>query len=90
MCEKCKEIRTIKYFYSPKEYLQCLSYIDELINSGEYMIVSQTCEIERVRDDTGKWQDDIIEHVISCKKCGRIFKCTANTYRGGGSFMPID
>ena len=38
------------------------------------------------KNNSGQWVDDIIYHTIKCPKCGQIFTCSINTYRGGGSF----
>ena len=90
MCEKCNEIQLIKIFNSPQDYLACLSYIKKLVSSGDFSMVLKTCDFDDVKDDTGKWIDDIIEHIISCKKCGKQFRCVVDTYHGGGSFKLVD
>ena len=86
MCERCKKIKTIDSFHSPKEYLDCLKYIQALVDSGSFQFEAKDCETDQVKDDNGNWIDDVISHVIKCKNCGQCFACTVVTYRGSGSF----
>lgn len=85
-CESCENIGLIKLFDSPYEYLKCIEYIKGLIADGGFELVEGNCSLNEVKKD-GQWADDIIYHVIRCKKCGREFSCCCNTYRGGGGFM---
>lgn len=86
MCENCENIRLIKLFRSPYEYLQCVEYIKDLLSDG-FELVEGNCPLDEVRDENGHWADDIIYHVIKCEKCGQVFSCCVNTYRGGGAFQ---
>ena len=42
MCLACDNIQLSKWFASPKEYMQCLNYIQRLLYSGDYEMESQT------------------------------------------------
>lgn len=86
MCEKCKDIILRKQFYSPRDYLNCIEYIKELLKSGNFKLVYASCNIDKVIDKSGKWNSDIIEHIIRCKKCKTRFVCQADTYHGNGGF----
>lgn len=86
MCENCENIRLVKLFNSPYEYLQCVEYIKSLISNGGFELIEGNCPLDRVKDENGYWADDIIYHVIGCEKCGQVYSCCVNTYRGGGAF----
>lgn len=85
-CESCNDIRLVRLFRSPYEYLQCIGYIKELIAGGGFELAEGNCSLDEVKDNNGCWADDIIYHVIRCKECGQVFSCCCNTYRGGGGF----
>lgn len=86
MCEICKKVELKDFFPNPNAYLDCLDYIKGLIESGNFEMESQTCDIDKVLDDKGCFVDDIIHHTIKCKHCGQAFTCCVVTYRGSGSF----
>lgn len=86
MCEVCQKVILRKEFRSPQDYLNCLNYLQELIESGDFVLESGTCDLDKVKGPDGCWVDDIIGHVIRCKSCGQAFTCSVCTYRGGGSF----
>ena len=87
MCEKCSEIILYDKIYSPKEYLNCIEYIKGLLTEGGYILTEKSCEIDKIKDENSCWADDIITHVIKCKKCGQEFRLCVDTYHGtGGSF----
>lgn len=85
-CDNCGNIRLVKLFRSPYEYLQCVEYIKGLIADGGFELIEGNCPLDKVKDEDG-WADDVIYHAIKCKKCGQVYSCCCNTYRGGGSFM---
>ncbi len=86
MCLVCDNIRLKKRFASPADYMQWLDYIRELLDSGNYEIESQTCDLDKVKDENGCWVDDLIGHTIRCKHCGQAYTCFVDTYHGNGSF----
>ncbi len=86
MCEICNKVELRDFFPNPKAYFECLEYIHRLIDSGDFEIESQTCDIDKVTDDNGCFVDDIIAHTIRCKHCGQAFTCSVVTFRGSGSF----
>ncbi|MGN0669783.1 MAG: hypothetical protein ACI4JZ_04465 [Oscillospiraceae bacterium] len=87
ICENCGEIRLVELFQSAYEYLQCIDYIKALIENGGFELVEGNCALNEVKDENGQWADDIIYHLIRCKKCGKEYSCCCNTYRGGGGFL---
>jgi len=86
MCEDCKSIRLYDYFNSPQDYLECIKYLQELVTSDSFELLSDSVALDKIKDEQGCWVDDIICHVIRCKKCGQRYTCGVNTFRGGGSF----
>lgn len=87
MCNYCYNIQLWKKFDSPKEYLDCIEYINQLIENGNFELIKEesTCSLNQVKTEKG-WADEIMVHIIRCKHCGQIFTCVVNTYRGSGSF----
>lgn len=86
MCDICIDILLYDCFYSPKQYFNCLDSIQQLLESGKFQFIGGT-PIDKVKNETGHWIDDIIYHRFRCVTCGEYFTCTVNTYRGGGSFQ---
>lgn len=86
MWEICQKVELIEGFSTPKVYFDCLTYIQSLVDSGDFVFEAKDCKTDEVQDECGHWIDDIISHVIRCKNCGQCFSSTAITYRGGGSF----
>lgn len=86
MCEVCKNVKTVKFFSTPQEYLDCLKYIQDLVNDGDFKFKSKDCDTDKVKDENGCWIADVITHVIECKNRGQQFTCVVVTHRGGGSF----
>ena len=71
MCDNFNIIILRDFFYSPKDYLNCLEYIQELLDTGKFILVEKSFDLGKVQDEKGCWIDDLISHVIRCKKCGR-------------------
>ena len=86
MCEICEKVRTVDDFTTPRVYLDCLKYIQSLVDSGYFQFESKDCNTDKVKDENGRWFADVISHVIKCKNCGQRFSCVAVPHRGGGSF----
>ena len=86
-CENCQDIILRKSFYSQHDWMNCLEYIKELLESGNYELVELTCDFDHIRNIDGIWSNDSFRYVICCKCCGKRYLCYANTYRGGGGFI---
>ena len=86
MCEICESVELRKVFLNAEDYLECLDYIQFLVDDGDFVFVTKDCEIDKVKNKNGYWINDVIKHVIQCKMCGQYFTCTGLTYRGGGEF----
>ena len=85
MCEICENITTYEYIHSPNHYMACLYSVEQLLKSGKFEFVAGT-PVDKVKDEQGKWIDDIICTEIRCIACGDYFLLGVNTYRGGGDF----
>ena len=46
-------------------YRDCLTYIQSLVDSGDFVFEAKDCKTDEVQDECGHWIDDIISHVIS-------------------------
>lgn len=86
MCKICEKVKKIEHFPNPKAYLECLKYIQDLVDSGDFEFESKDCDTDKVFNENGHWIDDVISHVIRCKNCGQCFTCTIVTFRGSGEF----
>ena len=86
MCSVCDKVELRDSFLTPEAYLECLDYIQKLIDSGDFEMESQTCDPDKVLDADVYFVDDIICHTIKCKHCGQAYSCGMNTYHGSGSF----
>ena len=87
MCKHCEDIILRKHFYSQQDFLNCLDYIKELLEIGNFELIKSTCDLGSIRNENGQWASDDFRWTIRCKECGQNFTCYANTYRGGGGFV---
>lgn len=85
-CSNCWDIILYDYFPLPKHYEECILYIKSLLQTKCFELIYSTCDFDKIHNENGCWNDDIIHHTIKCKECGREFTCSADTYHGGGSF----
>lgn len=86
MCEICRNVKTVDFFPNSKVYLECLNYIQSLVDSGDFLFESKDCDTDKAKNIDGCWIDDMICHVIKCRNCGQCFTCSVITDRGNGSF----
>lgn len=86
MCDYCSKVNLVKSILTPREYEKIVKYIKELIEKDGFIFVEGNCEIGEHKKEDGYWIDDIVYHTIKCPKCGQVFTCCINSYRGGGSF----
>ena len=86
MCDHCSKIELKDSFQTPNEYEKTVDYIKELIAVQHFVLIESNCELGCHKDVNRQWRDDIIYHVVKCPKCGQMYFCIVNTYRGGGSF----
>ena len=86
MCNSCAKLQLCDFFHSPKEYIDCLNYIKQLVDLGDFELVFGIFPLDKIKDEQGCWVDDIISHTIRCVNCGKHFSCTIDTYHGRGSF----
>ena len=54
MCERCEKVKMIDSFPSPKAYLDCLKYIQSLVDSGSFEFESKNCDTDKVKDEVFK------------------------------------
>ena len=65
MCEICDKIELRNSFPNPQSYLNCLDYIKGLIDSGDFEMESQTCDLDQVKDENGCFVDDVINKTLA-------------------------
>ena len=84
LCDTCKNIEVGK-FETPEEYFDTLSHLKKLITNENYEIFASDYPIDAVQDENGCWVDDVILHIVKCKKCGALIYCYCDTYHGKGN-----
>ena len=82
LCDKCKSFKCGTF--NASEYMDILSLLHKKVISDDYQIISGECPIDAVKDENGCWTDDIICHVLRCKRCGARITCACDTYHGNG------
>lgn len=70
MRESCEKVKLREAFPTPKAYLDCLAYIQFLVDSGSFQFEFKSCDTDKVKDENGCWANDVIRHVIKCKIAG--------------------
>jgi|GEM_PF-3310820 len=83
-CENCSFFEGKRRIKDPEEYLGMMKEFDELVKSGRFKIVDQTCDFNEVMRSNGYWYDDVINHTIQCRVCGSSYTCDCDTYHGLG------
>ena len=84
LCDVCRNVKVGK-FETPEEYLDTLSYLKELIANENYEMFASDYPIDAVQYENGCWVDDVIVHMVKCKKCGALIYCYCDTYHGKGN-----
>ena len=46
MCEICQKVELIEGFSTPKVYFGCLTYIQSLVDSGDFIFEAKDCETD--------------------------------------------
>ena len=88
-CSNCQNVKLESSITSLEDYLTCLHYLKTLIANDGFHIGLQSCDIDRVQDESGTWCADTVFHVIECDICGRPFELYCDTYHGNGSFIQL-
>ncbi len=87
-CESCVKLKTVRGI-SKEEYLKAISYFQSRLESGEYELLSGTCDIDKIVGGDGECSDDWFNHTIKCKKCGTIFYCFYDDGDGRGNITKV-
>ena len=87
-CESCGKLKTVRGI-SKEEYLKAISYFQSRLESGEYELLSGTCDIDKIVGGDGECSDDWFNHTIKCKKCGTIFYCFYDDGDGRGNITKV-
>lgn len=62
MCEHCRDIQIWRKFDTPRDYLTCIAYIQQLVEQRKFELMAEesTCPLEKVKTEDG-WA------AISCR-----------------------
>ena len=74
-------------FASPREYLDTVRQLIELVGQGKFLIVYASCPLKDAFNTP--WPDDCISHDFQCTACGRGFQLFADTYHGRANWTPV-
>lgn len=81
-CDICKKIKMNKII-NLQEYEELLK---ELVENGNYEYVNEesSCSPYENKDENGYYIDDVICHILKCKKCKTKIIISCDTYHGRG------
>jgi hypothetical protein len=85
-CPNCGSFRERLNFASPREYLDLVRQLLELVGQGAFLMVHASCPLEDMFNTP--WPGDCISHDFQCTMCGRAFQLFADTYHGRASWTP--
>jgi hypothetical protein len=85
---KCGGFAERLNFASPREYLDIVGQLIELVGQGAFLLVHASCPLKDIRNTP--WPADIIFHDLQWTMCGRAFQLFADTYHGRASWTPGD
>lgn len=54
MCEICVKVKITDHFYTPKAHLECLKYIQALVDSGDFSFEAKDCDTDKVMNEIVK------------------------------------
>ncbi len=82
MCDKCKNINTVKRIKTVQEYFAIFEDVQSLLASENYECVGGNNPTETIR----YWSQDGLWYSVRCKKCGTQFSLWYDTFMNKGSF----
>lgn len=81
-CEQCKDI-PITEIRLPEDYRNCIISFRRMVAAGLLETVYETCPLDNIVDDKGRFYSEKIFHQFRCTKCGTIYGMLVNTHNGG-------
>jgi hypothetical protein len=84
MCNQCKGFSERFRLSTPREYLDLVRQLEELVATGVFQLLQGTCTLKELLE-RGPWPDDVISHIFECSNCRQKFKLAAETYHGSGA-----
>lgn len=88
MCEKCDGFAERLNLEFPREYLDIVRQLIDIVKQRTFTLVRADCELEEMFNTP--WPGDIIFHEAQCSNCGRRFTLFADTYHGNASWHTSD
>ena|SRR5712691_3165507 len=83
MCHKCKGFSERLRLGNPREYLDLVRQLDELVKTEVFRLVQGISTLAEILEGQ-QWPDDVIAHVFECPNCGQRFQLSVDTYHGAG------
>lgn len=81
-CEQCEKIPLCE-ITTPVDYLAAIDCFRRMIEAGELEATYQTCPLDLVILQNGKFFADRLFHQYKCTKCGTVYGMLVNTHLGG-------
>ena len=85
MCE-CAEILLDDRFKRPGDLSRAVANARTAISRNLLEVIAGKEILERLMADD-QWRYDVIEIVMRCRSCRSLFKISADTFHGAGSFV---
>ncbi len=80
MCDKCNGFIERVRLNTPREYLDRVRQLIELVNRGSFSLVGADCPLEDLFKE--QWPGDVLTHEFRCSSCGKLFELFADTFHG--------
>lgn len=87
-CEQCENIPECE-IRTPIDYLNSIQAFGNMMRAGLLEVTYQTCPLENIFDDEGRFYAEKLFHQFRCTKCGTIYGMFVNA-RGGGEIKIND
>jgi hypothetical protein len=84
MCKECEAFSERLRLNSPREYLDVVRQVDELLTKGVLRFVRGTSTLKEIRQN-GEWSGDAMTHIFECPNCAQQFRLAAETFHGSGT-----
>jgi hypothetical protein len=86
-CPRCEGFAERMHLATPREYLDIVRQLIEIIGQGSCAMVQASCPLEDMFKTP--MPGDVVRHDF-LTACGRSFHLSADTYHGGAHWLPGD
>jgi hypothetical protein len=84
MCKQCKGFSGRQRLNAPREYLDIVRQLQELVAAGTFAFLDVTCTSQELLQSK-QWPSDSIRQTFACTACGQRFLLSAESYHGSGA-----